>query len=67
MTSLSDLIRELFSRVPQWLEAQLALTKAEIRTESQKMLSVVVWGLVAVTFAYITVLFAGVSLLLLLA
>jgi hypothetical protein len=61
------LFRELLTKVGELIATQLALTKAEIKQEGQKLMVAMGLGLAAVVVGFAFVLFFGISLTLLLA
>lgn len=65
--SFSELLRELMTKVGELIGTQLALTKAEIKLEGQKLIVAVGLGLAAALVGFAFVLFLGVSITLLLA
>lgn len=65
--SMSNLIRELFSKLNELISTQLELTKTEIKVESRKLITAASFGAAALAIAFISMLFLGVSLILLLA
>ena len=65
--TITDLIRELLSKVGELISTQLELTKAEIRVESRKLLVAVTMGVTALAIGFVFLLFLGLSLILVLA
>jgi len=64
--AISDLVRELFAKISDYINAQITLTKTEIKVESRKLAIAAVFGVGALILGFVSVLFLGVSLILLL-
>src|SRR4051812_38037230 len=64
--AVSDLIRELFSKVSELINTQVQLTKTEIKVGSRKMAAALVYGGVGLILGSVFVLSFGVSLTLVL-
>ena len=64
--TFSQLIRDLITKVGELMVTQIALTKAELKAESQKLLIAVVLGLVALLAGFTSLLLGGISIVLLL-
>ncbi len=64
--TFSQLIRDLITKVGELMVTQIALTKAELKAESQKLMIAVVLGLVALLAGFTSLLLGGISIVLLL-
>jgi uncharacterized membrane protein YqjE len=64
--TFSQLVRDLIVKVGELLTTQIALTKAELKAESQKLMVAVVLGLVALLAGFTSLLLGGISIVLLL-
>lgn len=62
--SFSALVRELLAKVGELLSTQMALTKAEIKLESKKLVMAIVLGVGALSVGFLFLLFLGFSLIL---
>jgi len=64
--AISDLVRELFAKISEYINTQIKLTKTEIKVEGRKLAVAAVFGVVALIVGFVSVLFLGMSLILLL-
>lgn len=64
--TFSQLIRDLIAKAGELITAQIALTKAELKTESQKLLVAGVLGIIALLAGFTSLLLGGITLVLLL-
>lgn len=64
--TFSQLVHDLIVKVGELLTTQIALTKAELKAESQKLMIAVVLGLVALLAGFTSLLLGGISIVLLL-
>jgi uncharacterized membrane protein YqjE len=62
---VGDLVRELLSKISELLNTQVTLVKTEIKVESRKMATAAAFGVVALVIGFASVLFLGISLILL--
>lgn len=62
--AISDLIRELFTKISDLISTQVELTKTEIKVESRKLIVAAAYGVAALIIGSVFVLFMGVSILL---
>jgi len=60
--ALSDLVKELFSKVGEIVSTQLQLTKTEIKVESQKMIGAIAFAGASVLLGGFFLLFFGICL-----
>ena len=60
--AISDLIKELFTKISEMISTQLQLTKAEIKVGSRKMMAAIVYGGVGLILGTVFILSFGVSL-----
>lgn len=64
--ALSDLVRELFTKISELISTQLELTKTEIKVSSRKMVIAAAFGVGALLVGTVFVALLGVSMILLL-
>ncbi len=64
--TFSQLVRDLITKVGELMTTQIALTKAELKAESQKLLIAAVFGVVALLAGFTGLLLGGFSIILLL-
>jgi uncharacterized membrane protein YqjE len=60
--AISDLVRELFSKISEFIQTQLELTKTEIKVESRKLVMAGAYGVAALMIGSVFILFMGVSI-----
>jgi len=60
--ALTDLVRELFSKVGEIVNTQLQLTKTEIKVESRKMVGAVAFAGISLLLGSFFILFFGICL-----
>jgi uncharacterized membrane protein YqjE len=60
--AISDLVRELFSKISEFIQTQLELTKTEIKVESRKLVVAGAYGMAALVIGFVFVLFMGISI-----
>jgi uncharacterized membrane protein YqjE len=65
--AISDLVRELFSKMSEFVSKQIELVKAEVRVESRKLSKMAIFGVAALAMGAMFVLLLGASLILLFA
>lgn len=64
--TFSQLVRDLITKVGELMVTQIALTKAELKAESQKLMIAAVFGVVALLAGFTGLLLGGFSIILLL-
>jgi uncharacterized membrane protein YqjE len=60
--AISDLVRELFYKISEFISTQVELTKTEIKVESRKLVVAGVYGLAALLIGSVFVLSLAVSI-----
>jgi uncharacterized membrane protein YqjE len=60
--AISDLLRELFSKVSEIINTQMQLTKTEIKVGSRKMMAAIIYGGVGLVTGSVFVLWFGATL-----
>ncbi|WP_303673641.1 phage holin family protein [Vampirovibrio chlorellavorus] len=64
--TFSQLVRDLITKVGELMTTQIALTKAELKAESQKLMIAALLGVVALLAGFTGLLLGGISIVLLL-
>jgi len=64
--TLADLLRELFGKFSDLLNTQILLVKTEIKVETRKLALAAIFGLIALSIGFLTLMLLAVSLILLL-
>jgi len=60
--NISELLRDLFTKVTEMISTQFQLTKTEIKVESQKMAGALIFGATGLLLGVLFAVFFGISL-----